>query len=223
MRYILTILTLLTLSFKTYAQSEENDFFNSSYDSLYNSIKNLDSLNVEQNEAINSAVMFLIHLSKYKGALQFLDLSYKHDSKDSITKNLIYETLLAKISTQKIPKTNITDILTYRQKYEFLRSSSTLGEILFRDSQKVLISIFEDADLKSINYYYDLTANELSSSKNKHKLIALPNTESMFFNVAMKNHLKKNKKKCQEILRSAIEYYPNSKDMKTLLDLSLKQ
>lgn len=172
---------------------------------------------------IKTAAIILMHRSEFNEALPFLELSFQFTPTDTNINTLLYESLIMKINRQKDPSQNIDDIQAYRTKYPFLKDSVLLSELIYRDALGLIIKTFDSNNLKVINTYFDYANIELSKLENKAILLELPNSESMFFNVAMKNYLAKNHHKSLQILKIGHKYYPKNQDIVTLMNFTTTQ
>lgn len=219
MRYLILLFTLFFIN-KANAQhlSEDIIMLESAQDSLHfyqvlDSVKALGTVDSAQFIDLRHAAIYSMHRSNYVMAYPFLDWAYKYVNTDTVINTLLYESLLMKIGKQKNAKANLDDIFHYRKNYSHLKDSLIFNEVAFHEATTLLSNNFETGSLKTINNYYDIAIAELNSTKNKEALLRVPNTEIMFFNVALKNYLAKNNTKCKQVLKLGRMHFPKNKDM----------
>lgn len=217
MKYLFITLTLLTFTKNVHSQSMLDLDDSVRFHNLLDTVKITGIVDSNQYKDVRLAGILYMHQLEYKQAKPFLDLSYNFYKEDSVTNTLLYEALIMKINVQKDPISNINDIMSYRAKYTFLKDSLLLHEIAYNDALKIMINSFEEGNLKTINKYYDIAMIEFSNTKDKSKLLNIENTEVMFFNVALKNYLKKNTSKASQILKTGNQYFPKNKEINDLI------
>lgn len=219
MRFLILLFTLFLLNNTNAQEQLENTLtLGSEQDSLHfyqvlDSVKALGTVDSTQFIDLRLAAIYSMHRSNYDMAYPFLNWAYKYVDTDTVINTLLYESLIMKIGKQKDPKANLEDIFHYRKNYSHLKDSLIFNEVAFHEATVLLSSSFETGSLKTINNYYDIAITELNNTKNKEALLRIPNTEIMFFNVALKNYLAKNSTKCKQVLKLGRTYFPKNKDM----------
>ncbi|GHE23129.1 hypothetical protein [Sphingobacterium griseoflavum] len=169
-----------------------------------------DSLKLEEqrSEGINR-----YHAREFDKALVYLETYYRHDSNDSITKNILADIFIKKLSIQKSGDTNFKQLITWANKYPFIKKDEKLRKIKVIESLRLGMAAFDARNYMLAEQFYNIIEEEITQSTEKKDLLALNNLHALIFNLGLKHFLDRDYRSATKLFEVGIKRYPSDPEM----------